>query len=187
MILVSLKSSGRHRLFQHIVNMRKSTVSRGLAPFFKISGGCHLAQEISCSWDLWLMSSAVWISISNSLRYTFESLKPALCTYIYDRYKPRSLLICSGAPSSHYHETQALRNVKYFDCKSATPNVRWKTTSLWREFQINTASAFTKKTAGSRGGSKGGDWPLKPTKVTLFTMILYNSENSIRDIRPFCR
>jgi len=43
----------------------------------------------------------------------------------------------------------------------------------------------------SRGGSKeAGDWgdrpPLKPTKVTLFTMILYNSENSIRDIRPFC-
>jgi len=29
--------------------------------------------------------------------------------------------------------------------------------------------------------------PLKPTKVTLFTMILYNTENSIRDIRPFCR
>jgi len=28
---------------------------------------------------------------------------------------------------------------------------------------------------------------LKPTKVTLFTMILHNSENSIRDIRPFCR
>jgi len=28
---------------------------------------------------------------------------------------------------------------------------------------------------------------LKPTKVTSFTMILCNSENSIRDIRPFCR
>ena len=27
---------------------------------------------------------------------------------------------------------------------------------------------------------------LKPTKVTLFTTILYNSEKSIRDIRPFC-
>jgi len=29
-----------------------------------------------------------------------------------------------------------------------------------------------------------GDWgdrPLKPTKVTLFTMILYNSENNVRD------
>jgi len=36
-----------------------------------------------------------------------------------------------------------------------------------------------------------GDWsnrsPLKPTKVSLFTILLYNSENSIRDIRPFCR
>ena len=29
--------------------------------------------------------------------------------------------------------------------------------------------------------------PLKPTKVTLLTMILYNSENSIRDIGPFWR
>jgi len=29
--------------------------------------------------------------------------------------------------------------------------------------------------------------PLKPTKVTLFIMILNNSENSIRDIRLFCR
>ena len=28
--------------------------------------------------------------------------------------------------------------------------------------------------------------PLKPAKVTLFTMVLYNSENNIRDIRPFC-
>ena len=35
---MSLKSSRRHHLFQHIVNMRKSTVSRGLPPFFKISG-----------------------------------------------------------------------------------------------------------------------------------------------------
>ena len=57
MMLVSLKSSGRHRLFQYFVKMRKSTVSRGLPPFFKISGGCHLAQEISCSWGLWLQVS----------------------------------------------------------------------------------------------------------------------------------
>jgi len=38
---------------------------------------------------------------------------------------------------------------------------------------------------------EGGDWgdrhPLKPTKLTFFTMILYNSINSIRNIRPFCR
>jgi len=29
--------------------------------------------------------------------------------------------------------------------------------------------------------------PLKPTKVTLFTIIFYSSEKSIRDIKPFCR
>jgi len=36
----------------------------------------------------------------------------------------------------------------------------------------------------------GGDWGdrllLKPNKVTLFTMILYNSENNIHHIKPFC-
>jgi len=37
-----------------------------------------------------------------------------------------------------------------------------------------------------RGGCRGAIASLKLTKVTLFTMIFYNSENSIRDIRPFC-
>jgi len=42
------------------------------------------------------------------------------------------------------------------------------------------------------GQIQGGDWgnlpgALKPKKVTLFTIILYNSENSIHDTRPFCR
>jgi len=39
----------------------------------------------------------------------------------------------------------------------------------------------------SRGGAVDAIAPLKPRKVTLFTIILYNSENSIRDIRPFRR
>jgi len=37
------------------------------------------------------------------------------------------------------------------------------------------------------GRAIGAISSLKPTKVTLFTMILYNSENNIRDTRPFCR
>jgi len=40
---------------------------------------------------------------------------------------------------------------------------------------------------GSRGGGLGRSLPLKPTKVTLFTIILYNSENNLPVIRPFCR
>jgi len=36
-------------------------------------------------------------------------------------------------------------------------------------------------------GAVGAIAPLKPTKVTFFTMILFNSENNIRDVRPFCR
>jgi len=39
-------------------------------------------------------------------------------------------------------------------------------------------------TAANPGGAIAN---LKPTKVTLLTMILYNSDNSIRDIGPFCR
>jgi len=36
-------------------------------------------------------------------------------------------------------------------------------------------------------GSIGAIAPLKSKKVTIFTMIFYYSENSIRDTRPFCR
>jgi len=36
-------------------------------------------------------------------------------------------------------------------------------------------------------GSIGAISPLKPAKVTFFTMILNNSENNIRDLRPFYR
>jgi len=39
---------------------------------------------------------------------------------------------------------------------------------------------------GSRGLSSQSP-PIKPTKVTLFTIIFYNSENSIRYIKPFGR
>jgi len=35
--------------------------------------------------------------------------------------------------------------------------------------------------------SQAGDSSLKPTKVTPFTIIWYNSENNIRNARPFCR
>jgi len=48
-----------------------------------------------------------------------------------------------------------------------------------------------KNAISGRGGSGGAIGaiapPLKPRKATFFAMILYNSENSNRDIRPFCR
>jgi len=34
------------------------------------------------------------------------------------------------------------------------------------------------------GADPGDDFPQKPTKATLFTMILYNSEDKLRDIKP---
>ena len=40
----------------------------------------------------------------------------------------------------------------------------------------------------SQGRIQGGDRPPKTyTKVTLFNIILNNSENGIRDISPYCR
>jgi len=43
--------------------------------------------------------------------------------------------------------------------------------------------------SGADPGSQWGGRPTpKPTKVNIFTMIfLYNSQNSIRDLRPFFR
>ena len=44
------------------------------------------------------------------------------------------------------------------------------------------------KAGADPGGGQLGRSPLlKPPNITLFTMILYKSENSIRDIKPFCR
>jgi len=40
--------------------------------------------------------------------------------------------------------------------------------------------------AGADPGG-GAIVPLKPSKVTLFIMIFYYSENNIGDVRPFCR
>ena len=39
----------------------------------------------------------------------------------------------------------------------------------------------------SQGVAIGAIAPLKPKKATFFSMILYKSEKSIRDIRTFCR
>jgi len=80
---------------------------------------------------------------------------------------------------------------------------------FWGFFKVNSGvflhnrvatPSFTEKTStvlalavhclrsrGRSGGAFGAIVPLKPTKVTLFTMISYNSEISIRDIRPICR
>jgi len=50
--------------------------------------------------------------------------------------------------------------------------------------------AYVTSSDNRRGGSRGTIGtiaPLKYTKETLFTMILHNSENNIRDTRLFWR
>jgi len=59
----------------------------------------------------------------------------------------------------------------------------------WQHILQTTAQLEFISTCPPRCRSLVTQWiaPLKPTKVTLITMILYTLENSIRDIRPFCR
>jgi len=42
------------------------------------------------------------------------------------------------------------------------------------------------KTGANSGGRIEAIAPPKTYELTLFTMIVYNSENSIRNTRPFC-
>ena len=48
---------------------------------------------------------------------------------------------------------------------------------------FETTSAYIQGRIQGRGRSP----TLKPTKINIFTMIFYNSQNSIRDLRPFYR
>jgi len=88
------------------------------------------------------------------------------------------------------------QNENFFSAKAQ----RWKWPCLrcvsvvWRSFEVqeqahrvNSVRHYRGKLVQTRWGSRGAIAPLKPTKVTLFTMILCNSEDSIRDLRPFCR
>jgi len=50
---------------------------------------------------------------------------------------------------------------------------------------MNWNNLFSEYSTGA-DPERGAIAPLKPKKVTLFTMILYNSENNIRDTRPLC-
>jgi len=50
---------------------------------------------------------------------------------------------------------------------------------------MNWNNLFSEYSTGAdRGG--GAIATLKPKKITSFTMILYNAENNIRNIRPLC-
>jgi len=57
--------------------------------------------------------------------------------------------------------------------------MEWK--MIWQNMWRHYHKGFYKKRRLPRS------LPLKPTKVTLFIMILYNSENSIHNLRPCCR
>ena len=65
---------------------------------------------------------------------------------------------------------------KYRKVSGCEKNIFWLHNLFW-QLEIGT------------GVDPGGTIapPLKPTKVTLFTMIFYHSVNSIHDISPFCR
>jgi len=57
--------------------------------------------------------------------------------------------------------------------------MEWK--MIWQNMWRNYQNVFYQKRRS------GWSLALKPTKVTLFIMIFYNSEKSIHNLRPFCR
>jgi len=66
--------------------------------------------------------------------------------------------------------------IHYFCESSSRPLIQW---------EPNEKCDLVRGT--SRGAIGAIASLLKPTKVTFFTMIFYNSENSIRDMKHFCR
>jgi len=64
----------------------------------------------------------------------------------------------------------------------------WNLCGLWKHpFSHHGAIKLTQNQWRIQGGWLGRSLPLKPAKVSLFTVIYYNSETNIRDISPFCR
>jgi len=56
--------------------------------------------------------------------------------------------------------------------------------SLVSIYKVTCKNNYTSYKVPSRGGSRKGNRPPKTYESNFFTMILYNSENSIRDIKP---
>jgi len=57
----------------------------------------------------------------------------------------------------------------------------WNLCGLWNHpFRHHGALKLTQNQGRIQGGRLGRLLPLKPTKVSLFTIVFYNSENNIR-------
>jgi len=52
---------------------------------------------------------------------------------------------------------------------------------------VTDVHVMLERTEADPGGTIRAIASLKPTKVTLFAKILFNSENNISDIKPVCR
>jgi len=80
-----------------------------------------------------------------------------------------------------------LQNVPLSACSSVIqPPCRWKTFCFVCFYQpaLRRKCVFVLWTrGGSRGGAIGANAPLKPTIVALFTRVLYNSQNTIRNLK----
>jgi len=68
-----------------------------------------------------------------------------------------------------------------------TRSVTAKATSPLLRYFVDVKANHWHPLDAGRGGRLGQSSPLKPTKLILVAMIFYNSENSTRDIRSFCR
>jgi len=74
-----------------------------------------------------------------------------------------------------------MNNLKNIQGFSRTPENIQGQQDVFQESRTQRVLIANSRTSGNLGSP-----PLKPTKVTLFTMVLHNSEYSIGDIGPCC-
>jgi len=95
---------------------------------------------------------------------------------------PKSLANTLGPDSA----AETVKVKKYFPLADWFPLPRMIAPRNWKAYLLLKESVWSIAGALSQGRIQGAIVPIKTTKVTLFT-ILNNSENNLRDIRPFCR
>jgi len=114
--------------------------------------------------DLWSLSRSVtpWALRTYSIY--------AVCSFV-------SRLFFQSSPQIHDHRWGSEQS----RFKS------WNLCGLWNyPFRHYGAIKSTQNQGRIQSGATVVIAPLKTTNVSLFTIIVYNSENNIRDISPFC-
>jgi len=152
------------------------------------------------------LSSGCRLYPKDLVRYSFLGQSgPYMAELTRLGYRLHGLQTCAVATKCHTGDSSQISHVcRLFFCQySFSRHLRfmtsgedrnkdrvksWNLCDLWKHpFRHHGAIKLTQNQRRIQGGRLGRSLPLKPTKVYLFTIIFYNSENNIRDISPFCR